>query len=479
MVKFQIVGFTLGLLLTILGLAEFVPAFMDWGKSPNAAVFFESALISLFFGVLLILTFWTKKPEIGLRESFLITTLSWVFLSLFSAFPLYLSDINISFTDAVFETVSGITTTGSTVLSGLDGMSRGILLWRSIIQWIGGIGIVGFAIVFLPFLRIGGMQLFKMESSDKSEKIMPRTGKVAGAVMVVYVGLTSLFALTYSFLGMSTFDAVNHAMTTIATGGYSTHDASFGHFNSYKLDIAGTLFMFMSGLPFMLYVRWVFLGKFGMHKDEQVKTFIGILAALTVVLSMWLWWNSDYSLANSIRYSLFHLVSTMTTCGYATTDYLTWGPFSVVLFLFVTYLGACAGSTTGGLKTMRLIVSFKAIERNLNKMLYPHGVFPIRYQGKSLSDKDLMTIFGFIGLYVASNVFFTMILTFIGLDFETALSAVATAVANVGPGIGDVIGPAGNFSSLPDAAKWILDLCMILGRLEILTVMALFLKGFW
>lgn len=479
MVKIRIVGYALGILLAILGVAELIPAFMDWGKSDNAYVFFESALISLFSGIVLIFVFRTKNTDITLRESFLLTTLSWVFISFFSALPLYWSDIGVSFTDAIFETVSGITTTGSTVLSGLDNMSHGILLWRSIVQWIGGIGIIGFAIVFLPFLRIGGMQLFRMESSDKSEKIMPRTVEVAGAVMSVYVGLTCLFGLVYYLLGMSVFDAVNHAMTTIATAGYSTHDASFGYFDSYALDMAGTLFMIMSGLPFMLYVRWVYQRKFEFSKDEQVKAFLGIMLVSIGVLTLWLWLHSHYSLPNSFRYAAFNLASVVSTCGYATTDYLAWGSFSVLLFLFATYLGACAGSTSGGLKTMRLVIAVKAVGWRMKQLAYPHGVFPLSYQGKALAERDVMAIFGFIALYFASNIFFTFCLTLTGLDFATSISAVATSFSNTGPGIGDIVGPAGNFSSLPGAAKWILDLCMILGRLEILTVMALFVKGFW
>ncbi|MCK5375207.1 MAG: TrkH family potassium uptake protein [Alphaproteobacteria bacterium] len=479
MVKFNIVGFTLGLLLTVLGIAEFVPAFVDWGESDNAYVFFQSAFVSLFFGISLILSFWTDKPKMSTRESFLLTTLSWVLLSFFSAIPLYLSDINISFTDAMFETVSGLTTTGSTVLSGLDDMSRGILLWRSIIQWIGGIGIIGFAIVFLPFLRIGGMELFKMESSDESDKIMPRTAQVAGSVLIVYVALTMIFAFVYNILGMSVFDAINHGMTTIATAGYSTHDKSFAYFDSYAIDMAATLFMFIGSLPFMLYVRWVFLRKFEIHKDEQAVFFLSMMAVFIGIMTFWLWTHSEYSIAESFRYAAFSLTSVISSSGFVTTDYLAWGGFATIFFLFATYLGGCAGSTTGGLKTMRLIIAVRAIRRNIRKMIYPHSVSPMRYQGKVLDTQRVTLIFGFISLYMVSNVFFIFCLTLTGLDLTTSVSAVGTAISNVGPGIGDIIGPSGNFASLPSAAKWILDFCMILGRLEILTVMALFLRGFW
>lgn len=478
--KFQIIGFTIGVLLIILGIAEMIPAIMDWGEAhSNARAFFTSSAFSLFFGGALVLTNISYEPVVTIREGFLLTTLSWVLMSFFASIPLYFSDLDISLIDAFFETVSGITTTGSTVLSGLDQMSHGILLWRSVVQWIGGIGIIGFAIVFLPFLRIGGMQLFRTESSDASEKIMPKTAHVTTSILVVYVLLTSIFGLTYKLLGMSWFDAVNHAMTTIATAGYSTHDASFGHFNSYALDMAGTLFMIMSGLPFLLYVRLIYQGRFDFFRDDQFRAFIGIMTAFIAILTMWLWHNSNYSLADSFRYAAFNIASVVSTCGYATTDYLQWGPFASVFFLFATYLGACAGSTSGGLKTMRLVICFKDLEKQLRKLIYPHGVFTVRYQGEPLKDNVVASVFGFFALYVLANVFFTITLAATGLDLDTSMSAVATAFSNTGPGIGGIIGPAGNFSSLSDAAKMILCLCMILGRLEIVTVLILFTRGFW
>lgn len=478
--NFQIVGFTIGILLCILGVAELIPALMDWGEvHSNAQAFFISSVFSLFFGGALVLSNLSYQRTVTIRQGFLLTTLSWVAMSLFSAIPLYFSDLDIRFIDALFETVSGITTTGSTVLSGLDDMSHGILLWRSIIQWIGGIGIIGFAIVFLPFLRVGGMQLFRTESSDQSEKIMPRATQIATSVLAVYVLLTFLFGLTYNILGMSMFDAVNHAMTTIATAGYSTHDASYGHFDSYSLDMAATLFMIMSGLPFLLYVRLAYQGRFDFFRDDQVKAFLSIMLLFITILTFWLWSNSNYNLANSFRYAAFNIASVVSTCGYATTDYMQWGSFAMTFFLFATYLGACAGSTSGGLKTMRIVVCLKAVGKQFSKSIYPHGVFTIRYQGKSLADDVVISVFGFLGLYVAANTFFTLTLALTGLDLATSMSAVATAFSNTGPGVGDIIGPAGNFSTLPDAAKLILCLCMILGRLEILTVLILFTRPFW
>ena len=478
--RFQIITFTIGILLTIIGVMELIPALVDWQDDHvNASDFFVCSMVSLFFGGVLTITSGSSDTTITVRQTFLLTTLSWLFMSLFSAFPLYMSDLNISFTDAFFEAVSGITTTGSTVLSGLDGMSRGILLWRSLIQWIGGIGIVAFAIVMLPFLRVGGMQLFQTESSDRSEKVMPRSTAVVGTLIKVYCLLTGACALSYYVLGMSGFDAINHALTTIPTGGYSTHDASFGYFQSPMLQYAATLFMFLGGVPFVLYIKLLFQGQFTFFKDDQFVAILAMLSAFTAIITVWLWYNSDYSLATSFRYSVFNIVSVVTTTGFATTDYTLWGPFAVMAFFFMTYLGACAGSTTGGVKVMRLVIVAKTVRKQLFTLMHPHGVYTIRYQGKPLDNAVSLMVLGFLGMYVAVNTVITLALMASGIDFATAVSGTATALANVGPGVGDIIGPSGNFSSLPDMAKWLLSAAMVLGRLEIMTVIVLFIPDYW
>jgi len=478
--KYQIIGFTLGFLLVILGGAQMIPAALDWTDAhANADDFFYSGLLAIFLGGALCLSNKSFKADMGVRQTFMLTTLSWIVMSLAAAVPLYFSNLDISYTDAVFEAASGITTTGSTVLSGLDEMSRGVLIWRSLIQWIGGIGIVGFAIVILPFLNIGGMQLFQSESSDRSEKIMPRTYEVVSSLVLVYIGITALCIITYHALGMSWFDAINHALTTICTGGYSTHDASYGHFDSYALDMAGTFFMLLGGLPFVLYMKAIFKGKIAFMDDDQFKALMSMLAVFIGALAIWLWFNGFYSPADSLRYAAFNTISVITTTGYATTDYTLWGPFAVMFFFFLTYIGASAGSTAGGIKTMRLVIAAKALNRHVKQLIYPSGVFVLKYQGKPIDRTVITPVLGFLCLYVFSNVFFTLILTWMGLDFETALSGAATAIANVGPGIGEVIGPSGNFAPLPDAAKWVLSFAMILGRLEILTVAVIFSYTYW
>ncbi|MCB9975872.1 MAG: TrkH family potassium uptake protein [Rhodospirillales bacterium] len=477
----EIIGFTLGALLTILGIAELVPALVDWNHGhSNAYVFFMNALLCLFFGVALTLSNFKRGKNIGLRESFMLTTLSWVFISLFGCLPLRMSDLDISFVDAFFESVSGFTTTGSTVLSGLDTMSQGILIWRSMIQWIGGIGFIAFALILLPFLQVGGMQLFQTESSDRSEKIMSKSGQVVFSLFLTYCVLTFLCAITYFSLGMSWFDAINHAMTTLSTGGYSTHDKSFGYFESSGLQYACAFFMLAGGLPFILFVKLFYQQNMSaFFEDEQVRASCFMVVFFTAALSLWLVFTQGYSWADSVRLTLFNVISIMTTTGYATADYTLWGTFPILLFFFVTYLGMSTGSTAGGLKTMRLVIAFRAALWQFKTIIYPNGIFTQRYQGRPVDQALVSTVLGFLSLYVVTNAFMTLFLAFCGLDFVTAITAAATALANVGPGLGDIIGPAGNFSSFPDAAKWIMCVGMILGRLEILTVFVLFTTYCW
>ncbi|MGB0720192.1 MAG: TrkH family potassium uptake protein [Bdellovibrionales bacterium] len=478
--KHSLIGLTLGIMIAMVGVAELIPALIDFAHGHNNADdFFRCAVVSIFFGGGLIIVNSGGKPHLSLRQSFLLTTLSWVCLSVTAAMPLYFSDLDLSFTDAVFESVSGVTTTGSTVLSGLDEQSHGVLLWRSIIQWIGGIGIIAFAIVILPFLSIGGMQLFQTESSDKSDKALPKTTDLVSALVQIYGLLTLLCVITYYALGMDFFDAVNHAMTTLSTGGYSTHDASFGYFKSPAMQYAASLFMLAGSIPFVLYVRFLYQGRFLFFKDEQFMALVYTLVALTVVLSVWLWASSPYSISESVQYSVFNIISVITTTGYATTDYTLWGGFAVAFFFFLTFLGACSGSTSGGIKMMRIVIVSKILRRQIKKLIYPNGTFSIRYQGRNIDNAVALNVMAFLGLFCASNVVLSVLLALLGLDFETAISGAATALANVGPGIGNVIGPAGNFASLPDTAKWLLCAGMILGRLEIMTIFVLFRREYW
>ncbi len=477
--NFQIIFFTLGFLLMILGTALTFPFLMDyWDNHHNSAAFGWSAITAIFFGGGFCISNRNFSSDLTIRHAFVMTVASWLLMSIFCAVPFYVSDLNISFTDALFESVSGITTTGATVLTGLEGVSRGIHLWRAITQWIGGIGIIAFAMILLPFLKIGGMQLFRSESSDKSEKIMPKTNDIVMSIIQIYAILTAFCALSYYLLGMSRFDALIHAMTTIPTGGFSTHDASFGYFDSYALQMAGTFFMFISGVPFILLVQLFYQRQAAFWQDSQVRTYAYIILATTFALTIYIWIGGQ-TLTESFKISAFNVVSVITTTGYATTDYSLLGPFAVAVFFFITYLGGCAGSTAGGLKMLRINVAFQALTRHLKTLIYPNGVFSVTYQGKSLGHEVINAVMGFLFLYVFFNVVFTIALAWTGLDFMTAITGTATAMANVGPGLGDIIGPAGNFSTINDTAKWILSFAMLLGRLEIMTILVLFSVNFW
>lgn len=478
--NYQIIGFTIGAILLILGVAQLLPALLDfYDGHKNAQVFYFCGTVITFFGGALVLANKGFQTSVTIRQAFLLTTLSWVFMAAFAALPIYIADPKVSYAGAYFEAMSGLTTTGSTVLVGLDSMSRGILLWRSLLQFIGGIGIIAFAIVLLPHLKIGGMQLFKTETSDRSEKPVARTTVLIRLLFCVYIFLVAFNTVVFKVLGMSWFDALNHAMAAISTGGFSTHDASFGYFNSVALETAGSIFMLLGGLPFIIYVFMIY-GKWkNVLADEQTQGLLQLLAVIIGVMTVWLWLNSEYDIYQSLRYVSFNVVSVITTTGFASTDYNPWGPFSSMCFFFITYLGACAGSTSGGIKTMRLIIIGRVFSKHLKTLLYPNGVFIAKYQNRSVSDEEGLNILGFLGLYVAMNVVITILLTLTGLDIVTAMTGAATAIANVGPGLGPIIGPAGNFSTINDPALWLLSIGMLLGRLEILTVGVLFSLRFW
>lgn len=478
--RYQVIAYTVGIVLLVMGGLQSIPVLLDLADgNPDAWVFFWCGLLTTFSGGALYFAFRGFDARISLREGFLLTNAAWLALTVSGALPFWYSDLDISPTDAVFESASGITTTGATVFVGLDTMPRGILMWRGILHGVGGAGIVTLAMLLLPFLHVGGMQLLQTESSDRSEKLMPRTRDVVLSFLLVYFLLNLFCALAYHYFGMSVFDASVHALGTIATGGFSNYDASFGHFNSAALDTVGIVFMFFGGLPFPLFIALLYKGKFAFHKDTQVRAFLFIIFTVVGSLTLWLWTRGIYDFGQSLRYSAFNVISILTSTGFVSTDYMQWGPFAAVIFLFITYLGACAGSTSGGMKVMRLVIAFETFKVQIRRLLYPNGVFSVRYQGRPLEKSVVQSVLGFLFLYVVANMFLTVAVTMTGVDFLSAVSAVAACMTNAGPGIGPIVGPAGNFSTLPDAAKWLLSLTMLLGRLEILTVLVLFTREFW
>ena len=458
----------------------FVPAAADLAVGNQEwQVFATGAALTLFIGVMLVLTTHSDVRNLSLRQAFILTTLSWVLMPAVAALPFVFADLGLSYTDAFFEAMSGLTTTGSTVITGLDQTKPGILLWRALLQWLGGIGIIAMAISILPLLQVGGMQLFRMESSDTSDKVMPRAAQIVTAIAVIYVGLTLLCALIYWLFGMTGFDAMAHAMTTIATGGFSTHDASLGFFGDARIDLTATCFMLIGSLPFVLYLQAIRGRPGGLFRDSQARWFLVIVAFAVGAVTFWLLRFEHNDVPAALQLAAFNVVSVITGTGYSTVDFSAWGSFPLALMFFLMFVGGCAGSTTCGVKVFRFQVLYATTRCQMRRLLQPHGVFIPYYNKRPIPEEVGTSVMGFFFLYVVAFGFIAVGLGMLGLDFLTAASGAATAISNVGPGLGPVIGPSSTFANLPDAAKWLLSLGMLLGRLELFTVLVLLLPSFW
>jgi len=442
-------------------------------------VFATSAAITIVSGGFLALAS-SNGTHIGLdiQKTFLLTTLVWVVLSIFASIPFLLGFTNANIVDAIFEAVSGLTTTGSTVLSELDKLPKGLLLWRGILQWLGGIGIIVVAMVFLPELRVGGMQIFRAEGFDTLGKILPRATTIAFQISIIYVGITIACGLAYVLAGMNFFDAVVHAFTTVATGGFSNYDDSFSVF-SWKVEYVAILFMILSALPFVRYVQLINGQGTAVFKDPQVKTFFVLICALVLLSTLVLSLQLNLSLELVFRKALFNITSIITGTGYASTNYMLWGGFLVSLLFFVGLVGGCAGSTTCSVKIFRYQIVFASIASQLKRIQSPNGIFIPRYQGRQISDDILNSVLTFFVVFFASLGILAALLSLTGLDLITSLSGAAAALGNIGPGLGETIGPDGNFSSLNETAKWLLVAGMLIGRLELMAVYILFTLKFW
>ena len=470
----------IGTLLSTLAVGMSIPAAADaMAGNPDWQVFAVSAGVTLFIGVAMALGTLSGAARLSVRQAFVMTTLSWIILTLFAALPFSFSELNLSFTDAFFEAMSGITTTGSTVITGLDDAPPGILLWRALLQWLGGIGIIVMAIAVLPMLRVGGMQLFRMESSDQTEKALPRTAHISIAIGLIYLVLTAIWAGAYWSAGMTGFEASAHAMTTIATGGFSTSDGSIGHFDSPLIDAIATSGMVIGSLPFLLYLKTLQGDCKSLFQDSQVQWFIFMVAGVVISIAGWLWLEKGFGPLEALRYASFNVTSIITGTGYATADFYLWGGFAVPVFFFIMFIGGCAGSTTCGIKIFRFQVLYAASRTQIHHLLQPHGVFIPYYNRRPISDEVIVSVLSFFFLFGVTFAILAMGLGMLGLDFLTAVSGAATAISNVGPALGPIIGPSGTFQSLPDAAKWLLAAGMLLGRLELFTVMVLFSRAFW
>lgn len=442
-------------------------------------VFLASAGLTLFIGVSLILTMRGGDMAIGIREAFVLTIGSWLGVTLFASLPFAFAGLNLSFSDAFFEAMSGITTTGATVIIGLDDAPPGILLWRALLQWLGGIGIIVTAVAMLPMLKVGGMQLFRMESSDTSEKVLPRAAQISTAIGAIYFILTSICAIAYWAAGMPGFDAVAHAMTTIATGGFSTSDGSLGAFANPYIEWIAVIFMIVGSLPFVLYLQVVRGRPMSLFRDSQVRWFLSIALLLVVIVVLILSVSQNFSAGQSIRLSAFNTVSILTGTGYSTAAFDNWGPLALTIFFLMMFVGGCAGSTTCGIKIFRFQILYETAAAQIRRLVQPHGVFIPYYNRNPITDEVAMSVMSFFFFYVLVFVALALGLSFLGLDFLSALSGAATAISNVGPGLGPEIGPAGTFTALPDAAKWLMSIGMLLGRLELFTILVLFAPAFW
>ncbi len=474
------VGYVIGLLVAALGVFMLVPLALDVADGRGHwPAFLESAALTFSIGAMLALACANGVSDrLSLQQTFLLTTSVWVVLPVFGGLPLMLGETGSTFTDAYFEAMSGLTTTGSTVLSGLDDMAPGLLLWRGILQWLGGIGIIVVAMVFLPELRVGGMQVFRSESFDTMGKILPRATEISASISSIYLGITLACVVAYLGTGMGLFDAVVHAMTTVSTGGFSNYDASMGAFSGIAEYVA-SVFMLLGALPFVRYVQMLGGNHDALWRDSQVRAFVATLAVLVAVTVLALLRIFEHHPERALREAMFNIISIMTGTGYASVDYMTWGPFLISIFFFIGLIGGCAGSTACSIKIFRYQILFASIRVQLRRIRAPHGVFVPRFEGRPISQDVLGSVISFFVFFVVTLGVLTVALALTGLDFVTSVSGAATALANIGPGLGDTIGPSGNFSSLNDTAKWLLAGGMLLGRLEILAVFALFTVRFW
>ena len=478
--NYKTVFFAIGVLLIILGTFMLIPFFVQFIYDEKSSIFLSSAAITAFIGILLVLTNLEEKRKLNLQQAFLLTTLSWLSIAIFGCLPFLLSNLNLSFIDAFFESMSGITTTGATIITNLDDAPKDILIWRAILQWLGGIGIIVMAITVLPLLNVGGMQLFKIEGSETTEKILPKTREITFIISIIYLSLTLACGIAYWLVGMNIFDSVAHSMTTIATGGFSTYSDSIGHFQNPKIEIVSVVFIILGSIPFIAYLKFVKGDRKIFFKDVQIKGLIYFLIFSVILMLLYLILNNKgYSFFENLRISTFNVVSILSGTGYVTSDFSLWGKFPLIFFLILMFIGGCAGSTTCGIKIFRFQILVHFVLNQIKKLVYPHGIFPMKYNNEKISITFIYSIITFIFLYFFIFFILATLLSLNGLDFVTALSGAASAISNVGPGLGGVIGPDGNYSVLPNFSKLSLSLGMLLGRLELFAVLVLFFPSFW
>ena len=479
MSNYKTVFFTLGILQVILGLAMIMPIIVQFIYSELDSSFISSGIITIIFGILFFLSNLDHDKKLNLPQAFLLTALSWLSIAIFGSLPFIFSNLSLDITDAFFESMSGITTTGSTIITNLEAAPKSILIWRAILQWLGGIGIIVMAITLMPIMNVGGMQLFKISSNDTAEKILPKSKEISLRLILIYLVLTFSCALFYKIFGMNFFDSLTHSMTTIATGGFSNYNQSIGYFNSTLIETTSMIFILLGSLPFIAYLKFLNGDKKIFYSDTQIKTFFKIVFFSIVILFIYLLILKQSLLEVSLRSIAFNVISILTGTGYVTQDFNQWGNFTLIFFLILMFIGGCAGSTACGIKIFRIQLLYNFLVNQLKKIIYPRGVFIIKYDKNNIDDKFMSSVISFIFLYIVIFFILTAILSLTGLDFITSISGAATSISNVGPGLGEIIGPNGNFSSLSNSSKWALSLGMILGRLELFAILVLFIPSFW
>lgn len=478
--EFRPVMLVTGALVSALGVSMLLPTLVDLAAdNDDWMIFASSSMVTTVFGLALFIANRGAPKGLSTRQAMLMTVISWIALVAFGALPFHWSGIAPTYTDAFFESMSGLTTTGATVITGLDTAPPGLLFWRGLLQWLGGLGIIVMAIAVLPMLQIGGMQLFKAEAFDTAEKILPRATQISTSITLVFIGITGVCAVAYMAVGMAADDAVIHAMTTVATGGFSTKDASIGHFDNAGVEWIAILFMILGSIPFILYVQML-QGRFRpIFADDQVKAFFVFLGGSILTGWMMAHFGGHHLGLEGLRHAAFNVVSIATGTGYSSTDYGLWGSHAVVFFFIIMFVGGCAGSTSCGIKIFRFQVFFQAVRQHIAQVMYPNGVFRAKFNGKPIEGRVISSVMSFFFLFMTSFVALSILLRLSGLDAITSLSAAGTALSNVGPGLGDIIGPSGNFQPLDDGQKWLLSAGMLLGRLELFTVLVLLLPRFW
>lgn len=472
--------FFVGAVLCVFGIAMLLPVIVDLHDgNEDYVVFLTCSGGVLFVGASMAIATFDRQTRVTLNETLLLIPIVWMVVSVAGGLPFMLSEFRLSLADAVFETVSGLTTTGSTILVGLDTAPRGLLLWRFMLQWMGGYGVITIAVLALPFLRIGGLQLFSLDLSPNSAKFVPRMIEVVTQIALVYWGFTAICAVCFWLAGMTPFDAIGHAMTALATGGYSSHDASIGHFQSPAIEWISVVFMTIGAMPFSLFVLALYGRPQAILRDDQIRLFLMIIATAALALAAWRIVRFDVAPLDALREGFFVVSSTITTTGFTSHDYALWGGFGEAVILMLMLIGGCAGSTAGGIKVFRIHTMVQLLRAQIRRQILPHATLRITYNGENISEAIRAGVASYIFIYLLTAAALTLAIGLTGLDLKESLGAALTSLGNVGPGLGTSIGPCCTFKDVPDGTKWLMSFGMLAGRLEILVFLIPFSRSFW